>query len=143
MAHTRRSDIDHILESDSMSESIVEKLDRLANFQAQLDVFELEKKALIDKIITPEIRAQLEDIEAEFAGQIEAVEANIASLEAEIKQDVIRHGITVKGTFLMAVCNQGRVSWDTASLDSFSQQHPEILGFRRQGEPFTSIRKIP
>lgn len=123
-----------------MNEDICAKLDQLANFQAQKEVLKFDKQALIDQVITAEIKARLDEIEAEFTGRLEAVDANIEKLEEEIKEDVIRQGATVRGTFLMAVWNRGRVSWDNRRLDVYAQDHPEILGYRRQGEPFISIR---
>lgn len=125
-----------------MSEDIIQKLDRLANFQAQIQVLELDKQALIDRVLTPEIRIRLDEIEAEFADKLEAVEENIATLEAEIRAEVIRHGTTVKGTFLQASFYDGRVSWDTKALDRYAKSHPEIIGYRKQGQPYTSIKKI-
>ena len=125
-----------------MSEDLTNKLDKLANFLAQRDVFSLQKKELVDQVLTPEIRARLDEIEAEFAGKMEAVEANIADLEEEIRQEALRQGASVKGNFLRVVWHKGRVSWDTKSLDEYARSHPEVTAFRKQGEPYVSIVKI-
>ena len=125
-----------------MPADISQKLDHLANLQAQRDVLELEKQALIDQVIPPEIKARLEEIEAEFAGKRETVDANITALETEIREDVLRQRSTVKSTFLRVVYNPGRVTWNTKSLDADARARPEILEFRKQGKPFVSIQKI-
>ncbi|HEX9616494.1 MAG TPA: hypothetical protein VGA03_03710 [Anaerolineales bacterium] len=125
-----------------MSSEITQMLDQLANFQAQRDVLNIQKRELIDQILTEEIKARLEEIEAEFGTRMEAVEENIALMEEEIKAEVINHGATVKGTFLRAVWNRGRVSWDTRGIERYAQSHPEVLGFRKQGMPYVSITKI-
>jgi hypothetical protein len=125
-----------------MSTDISQKLDQLANCQAQRDVLDLQKQALIDQIIPPEIKARIEEIEAEFTGKREAVDANIAALETEIRQEVIRQGASVKSTFLRVVYNPGRVTWNTKSLDVYARARPEILQFRKQGEPFVTIQKV-
>jgi hypothetical protein len=125
-----------------MTIELSEKIDQLANFQAQRDVLELQKKELIDQVLPPEVKARLEEIETEFAQRKEAVEANITTLEAEIKDDVLRHGQTVKGTFLRVEYHNGRVSWDNKALDAYARARPEILKYRRQGEPFVSITKV-
>ena len=52
-----------------MTTDISQKIDQLANFQAQRDVLELEKQSLIDQLIPPEIKARIEEIEAEFSGK--------------------------------------------------------------------------
>jgi hypothetical protein len=124
------------------TQEIIQKLDRLANFQAQRDLFSLQKKELIDQVLTPEIRARLDEIEAEFAGKLETLEENIAALEADLREDALRHGASVKGTFLSVRWNKGRVSWDTKSLDDYAASHPEIIRYRKQGEPYASISKI-
>jgi CRISPR/Cas system-associated protein Cas10 (large subunit of type III CRISPR-Cas system) len=125
-----------------MSEELTDKLDKLANFLAQRDVFNLQKKELIDQVLTPETRARLDEIEAEFAGKMEAVEANIAVLEEEIRQEALRQGASVKGSFLRVIWHKGRVSWDTKSLDDYAKSHPEVIAFRKQGEPYVSIVKV-
>jgi len=125
-----------------MSEELTDKLDKLANFLAQRDVFSLQKKALIDQVLTPEIRARLDEIEAEFAGKMEAVDANIADLEEEIRQEALRQRASVKGSFLRVIWHKGRVSWDTKSLDEYARSHPEVSAYRKQGEPYVSIVKI-
>ena len=125
-----------------MSENIADKLDRLANFMAERDVLNLQKNELIDQVLTPEIKARLAEIESEFAGKVETVDVNITSLEEEIRQEVLRRGASVKGTFMRVIWHKGRVSWDTKSLDAYAEMHPEITDFRKQGEPYVSIVKI-
>lgn len=115
-------------------------LDRLAEFQAQLDSVTLEKQAVLDEIYTPEVKARIAEVESTFAVKIEGVAENIATLEAEIKQAVITAGATVKGSFLQAVFTKGRVSWDTKSLDGYAVAHPELLSLRKVGEPSVSLR---
>lgn len=119
---------------------IKQKLDQLAEFQAQRDAAMLEKQALLDEIYTAEIKVRMAEIEAEFSGKTEAVNENIAALEAEIKQAIITHGASVKGSVFHAVFSKGRVSWDTKSLDGYAAAHPELMIFRKEGEPSVSIR---
>ncbi len=119
---------------------IKQKLDRLAEYQSQRDAAMLEKQALLDEIYTAEIKARMAEIEAEFADKTKAVNENIAALEAEIRQAVIAHGASVKGSLLHAVFSKGRVSWDTKALDGYAAAHPELLSFRKEGEPSVSIR---
>jgi hypothetical protein len=112
----------------------------MAEYQAPRDAAMLEKQALLDAIYTAEIKARMAEIEAEFSTKTEGVTENIAALEAEIKQAVIEHGESVKGSLFHAVFAKGRVSWDTKSLDGYAAAHPELLSFRKQGEPSVSIR---
>ena len=125
-----------------MSSDIQEKLDQLSDLQAQRDLLEMQKKELIRQVLGPDLLAQLEEIEDEFASSVEGVDLNIAQLEREIRQEVIDHGATVKGEYLRAVYNRGRITWDSEKLEHMAQFVPEILGYRREGKPYISIVKI-
>lgn len=120
----------------------IEKLNALYEKKAALEVVRLEKEKLIDGVLTPEIRKQIADIEAEFSDKTMAVTADIQALEGEIKQEVVSGGETVKGDYLMAVFAKGRVSWDTKALDGYVAAHPEVAQFRKVGEPSVSIRAL-
>jgi hypothetical protein len=118
----------------------VEKLDRLAELQAQREVNRLDKEQAIAKVLTPETKAKLADIEAEFATA--AIDSEAATLEAEIRAFVLAVGATVKGSHLMATWNKGRVSWDTKGLDGYAVAHPELATFRKEGEPSVTLRAV-
>ena len=119
-----------------------EMLDKLAEYQAQRTIAEMDKQALIDSVLTPEIKAKLADIEAEFADKVGAVDQNINDLTAQVKQAVISDGQTVKGNYLQAVYMKGRVSWDTKTLEGLAIVMPKLLDAKKEGEPSVSIRKV-
>jgi hypothetical protein len=119
---------------------IKQKLDQLAEFQAERDIAMIDKQRLIDEVYSAEIKKRVNEIEAEFEDKTESVVNNIAALEAEIKQAVKEHGASIKGTIYHAIFVKGRVSWDTKSLDGYSTAHPELLTFRKEGDPSVSIR---
>ena len=121
-------------------QQIKEMLDKLADFQSQRDIAMMEKQRLLDEVYSAEIKSRMAEIEAEFADQTEAVSSNIVALESEIKQAIIEHGASVKGSVYHGVFAKGRVSWDTKSLDGYATAHPELLTFRKEGEPSVSIR---
>lgn len=126
-----------------MNEQLIkDKLDELANLRAAHDALTLQKQALIDTVLTDEIKAQLADIDSEFLGKHEAINDKANPLEAEIKQAIIEYGVSVKGTFLHAVFMKGRVSWDGKSLEGYMAAHPEISAFRTEGEPSVSLRNV-
>ncbi|HLE23152.1 MAG TPA: hypothetical protein VI701_02505 [Anaerolineales bacterium] len=121
--------------------SIAEKLDRLAKLYTERDSLGAQKQALIDQVLPAEIRDRLTDIEAEFAQKAEAAAANIEGLEAEIKAETLSHGESVRAAGLQAVWNKGRQSWDSKGLANFGEAHPEVLQFRKEGEPSVTIRR--
>ena len=122
--------------------SVQEKLDRLAELQAKRTLLDVSRQELINQVITPEIQARITEIDIEFSGQFNAADAAINALTDEIKADVIQAGESIKGAHLHAIYTKGRVSWDAKACDAYSVAHPEILAFRKEGDPSVSIRKI-
>jgi hypothetical protein len=118
------------------------KLDKLSELQAQADVIRLHFEELKAQILTPELQQALADIDAEMNTSLSALQDGINNLTAEIKDDVLKGNSTVKGNYLMAVWNKGRISWDTKGLDGFAIAHPEMAAFRKEGEPSVTIRKV-
>ena len=126
-----------------MTESdIQQKLDILADLRAASDAIALQKQALIETVLTPEIKEKLADIDAEFAEKSAAVTEKAATLEAEVRQAVLEHGASVKGTFLQAVWMKGKTTWDTKSLDGYALAHPELNVLRKTGDPSVSLRGV-
>jgi hypothetical protein len=121
--------------------AIAEKLKRLSALYTEREALAAQKRALIDQVLTPEIKTRLEEIDAEFAEKDEGAAANIEALEGEIKQDTLALGETVKAAGFQAVWTKGRVTWDSKGLSAFSENHPEILQFRKEGEASVSIRR--
>jgi hypothetical protein len=121
---------------------ITAKLDRLAELRAAPDAIRLAKQALVDTILTAEIKAQLAEIDAEFAPKLQAAQEAAELLEAEIKLDVLANGATVKGGALMAVWNKGRVSWDSKRLEGMMALIPQLSQARTEGQPSITIRSI-
>ena len=121
---------------------IQDKLDQLADFRSERDAIGLQRNEAMDSAFPEELRKILDDIEVEFAGRLEIVNEKISDLEKEIKSDVLEHGETVKGSYLQAVWNKGRVSWNSKALEGFAVAHPEIAAFRKQGKPSITIRQI-
>jgi hypothetical protein len=121
--------------------AIGQKLDQLAEFHRQLETLEKDKQKLIDQVLTPEIKARLEEIEIEFGQKAKAAETSIETLEEEIKSETLAHGESVRGAAFQAVWTKGRQSWDGKALTTYSESHPDILQFRKEGEPSVAIRR--
>jgi len=121
---------------------IKSKLDELVNLRAACDALTLQKQELIDLVIPFDIKAKIADIEAEFVEKVATASEKSSNFEGEIKQAIISHGQSVKGAYLHAIFMKGRVSWDNKGLDGFMIAHPEIVAFRKEGEPSCSLRNI-
>jgi hypothetical protein len=119
-----------------------EKLEKLAELMNHRDLVAINKKELIDKTIPVEVRIMVNDIDFEFGEKTNALQAEIDKLTAEIKDDVLRLGGTVKGEYMMAVYNKPRVSWDTKALDAMASFIPNINEAKKVGEPSVTIRTV-
>jgi hypothetical protein len=121
--------------------SIAEKLQRLAEVHAEREALEGQKQKLVEEVIPADVRSRLDDIEAEFAQKVQAAAATIETLEAEIKAETLAHGESVRAAGYQAVWTKGRQTWDSKGLSTYGEAHPEILQFRKEGDPSVSIRR--
>ena len=122
--------------------NIETQLDDLANLQAQAEVIRLEYEQRRKAIMTPEIQAQLDALDAEQATALEPVQAQIERTTEAVKSNILSIGESVKGTWLHAIYTKPRVTWDGKGLDGFAIAHPEINAFRKVGEASVSIRSV-
>ena len=118
------------------------QIEEYSRLSAGIDDIQAQKQALIDSVLTPEIRDQLAEIDAEFDPKVADLKLTLSILEAQIKEQVLIAGQTVKGSFHQFVYSKPRVSWDTKMLDGYAMAHPEILRFRKEGNPSVSVRGV-
>lgn len=121
--------------------TIAAKLSELSELRVAADLTRADYETRRDAILSV-VRAELNTLDDEFAPLLEAVQDRISTLEADVKQDVLAHGESVKAGLVHAVYMRGRVSWDTRRLDNYAATHPEVLHFRKQGEPSIAIRAV-
>jgi hypothetical protein len=120
-------------------ENVLKKLERLADLRAAADVARIEYESRrLD--VMKKVQEELDAVDAEFKPALEAAEANASTLEAEIKNDVLLRGESLRGSTYQAIYTRGRVSWDAAAMNEYSRDHPEVLPFRKEGQPSVSIR---
>jgi hypothetical protein len=95
-----------------------------------------------DSIITKDVRQKLADIDIEFEGYSNIANANIAQLKAEITQEVLAVGKTIRATDekRMAMYRKGSSTWDGDKLHGYAAAHPEILVFNKVGQPSVIIK---
>jgi hypothetical protein len=122
-------------------DAIVAKLDELAELRAAAEVTRLDYEAKRAEILKA-VQAELDALADEYEPLLAAAAERADALEAEIRGDVLAAGGSVRGGQLQAVYVRGRVSWDTAALDAYAEQHPEVQDYRRQGEPSVSLRQV-
>lgn len=122
-------------------EHVAAKLERLTNLRGAADVARLDYEAKRAEILK-KIQAELDALDAEYKPILESAEENTAALENEIKTDVLLYGESVSGGSYRASYTQGRVSWDNDGMAKYAASHPDVLQFRKQGNPIVTLRVI-
>ena len=125
-------------------QDIADKLDLLAELRSAPGIIQAQKQEIINQVLTPAIRVQLEEIDIEFAHSLQVAASAAAQLETDIKNDILTLGETVHGSALMATWNKGRDGeWDSKKLKEYAINHPEINRLQKpNGPPTVSIRAI-
>jgi len=121
---------------------IAQKLDQLAKLYSSIDKLKEEKKQILNKLLTPELILQIEEVDAEFEVNEKGISTNIENLEEEIRNDTLQFGQSVKASGFIATWSKGRITWDNKGLAAYSISHPDIIKFKKEGEPIISIRKV-
>ena len=121
---------------------ITDALARLDNAKAGKEVFAIRKQELIDSIYTEEIKQNIKDIEAEFSADVEHIDLVISTLTEEIKTAAIAHGESVKGDNMKVTFVKGRVTWDSKGLAGYAVANPEVLKFKKVGNPSARIGSV-
>ncbi len=121
-------------------DAVLQKLERLANLRAAADVARMDHDARRVEVLK-KVQTELDALDLEFQPILEAAEANATALEAEIKNDVLLRGESLRGSAYQAIYMKGRVSWDSTGINDYAHTHPEVLKFRKEGQPSVSLRK--
>jgi uncharacterized protein YifE (UPF0438 family) len=90
--------------------------------------------------VMEQIRTQLEALDAEFGEMLREADEEVVRLEGEVKEAVRAVGESVKLEGIHAIYYRGRLTWDSRGLSRYAETHPDVLEFRRVGNPSVSIR---
>ncbi len=122
-------------------EHVTEKLERLTNLRNAAEFTRLDYETKRTEILK-QIQCELDALDSEYKPVLEAAEENIATLENEIKTDVLLYGKTISGGMYCASYTHGRISWDNEGMAKYAVSHPDVLQFRKQGQPIISLRVV-
>ena len=120
---------------------IVSKLNQLAEMRTAADSARAKYEAERAEILRS-VQAELDRLDAAHEPLLRTAAEHVARLEAGIKNDVFRHGSTIRGATLYAVFTRGHVTYDTKAITRYAETHPELLEYQRTSEPTVSIRVI-
>lgn len=122
-------------------EHVSAKLERLSNLRGAAEIARLDYESKRAEILR-QVQAELDALDSEYKPVLDATEENIAALENEIKTDVLLYGETVSGGSYRASYTHGRISWDNEGMTKYAASHPDVLQFRKQGQPIVSLRVV-
>jgi hypothetical protein len=122
-------------------EYVEEKLERFSNLRNAAEFTRLDYETKRKEILK-QIQPELDALDAEYQPVLETANENLAGLENEIKTDVLLFGESVFGGMYRACYTQGRVSWDNDGMAKYALSHPDVLQFRKQGQPSVSLRVV-
>jgi hypothetical protein len=122
-------------------EAVVSQLRRLADLNAALDLTRMDYEAKRAEVLKA-VQAELDALEAEYDPLLDAAQKNASALEAEIKNNVLLGGESVTTDVSQAIYMKGRVTWDTSGIDKYAQLHPEVLKYRKEGQPSVALRTV-
>jgi len=115
-------------------------LDTLSALRVEQAGLPEAKIAAILHHLDPETAARVQAILTEFDERETQLTAEIAQQEAAIKDYVLATGATAQGTYLQALIMAPRITWDNKAMHVYSTLHPEVLAYRKVGEPSVQIR---
>ena len=118
---------------------VAEKLERLSNLRNAAEFTRLDYETKRTQILK-QVQAELDALDSEYKPVMERAEENITALENEIKTDVLLYGESVSGGMYRVTYTKGRVSWDNDGIATYAETHPDVLQFRKQGQPIVSLR---
>lgn len=116
-------------------------LDRYSSNLIGIDMIEAERQALIDQVLTQEIKDKLWEIDEEINPKIEHLQRLNAVLEVQIREEVLRIGESVRGSDHTASWNKPRVSWNNEGLAGYALANPDIMVFQKVHKPTVTIRR--
>lgn len=120
-------------------EYVSEKLERLSNLRNAAEFTRLDYETKRTQILK-QVQKELDALDLEYKPVMERAEENIDTLENEIKTDVLLYGESVTGGMYRATYIKGRLSWDNDGIATYAESHPDVLQFRKQGQPIVSLR---
>jgi phage host-nuclease inhibitor protein Gam len=119
--------------------------DYLAEYEdvyLRLSDMQVEMERARQDAIPPEVREQIETIEAEYQPKLDVLREKLKSLEDEVKERVLNTGSTLKGNVVMAVYRKGSTKWDEKHLERLAAEYPRILEAKVEGKPSVAIQRI-
>jgi Protein of unknown function, DUF len=90
--------------------------------------------------ILARVQPEIDALDAEMSARLKPLEAEIARLEALLKEGVRAAGRTFAYKGIRVTYARGRVTFDNKGLQAYALQNPEVNEFRKVGQPTVYLR---
>jgi len=114
------------------------KLEEFAEARAYLADLRQQEAAERKAILKP-VQAQLDALEEQSKQEMEDAKRAVEELEAELRAEILKIGKNVQWENVAVTCYMGRVTWDDKYLLKYAETHPELMRYRKVGNPWTRI----
>ena len=105
-----------------------------------------ERDGKLFGLLGEDLYTRLQEIKAHYEALLDQANADrervTSDLKSRIYLGVVPLEQTVKAEHYMAVFTQPKPTWDSGKLEGYAAAHPEILAFRKEKNPYVSIRKV-
>lgn len=111
----------------------------VARMRAEYDRLKRERDNAILDLLTTEQATALQKTYDNLDAMIVPLGHAVAERIEEVKDECLALGRSVSGEGARVVYNTGRTSWDNRGLDIYSRTHPDIMKFKKMGNPYASL----
>ena len=115
-------------------------LDTLSQQRVELTELPDAMIAAILHQLSPDDAARVQAIVLEFRAREAELKHEIEQTEAAVRAAALATGASAVGTHLQASILAPRITWDTKGMAAYSALHPDVLVYRKVGEPSVQIR---
>lgn len=125
-----------------MSEPTIKELyEEFWNMRGLLDLTMNDQHRLIQGVLTPEQKREIEDIKMECATSLKVAQQKLQAAEKALKGAVLESGESFKGGEGHHVTySAGRVKWNDKGLQEMVFEYPPLATAQSKGKPFVTIR---
>ena len=111
---------------------IILMLDSLADMRSERELIAADKQNAIDRVLTAEVKAQLDAIDAEFGDQIGAADVKIAELEKATRLAAEVSPTSVRGARILAVITPPKAQVEhPVDVAAYAETHAPVKQFLR------------
>lgn len=126
-------------EAPAAPEEVMALLRTLEAAQAKLEEMEARRQAALEEALAP-LQMTLAALEGEYGAHLKLLRKDVRRAAAQARAGIKAYGRTVGNSKVQAVYVRGRVRWDTACMERYAVDHPEVRYFRSVNEPTVMLR---